>query len=572
MFITYYNEPNRLYRNDGNLNFVDVTESVGLPMNRTRTTGANFGDYDLDGFLDLYITNFGEQATADTNSLYRNIGGDFFKDVTIETNTADYCDPVTAGSLCNDFPGRQSYCSIFFDFDLDGDQDLYISNDREDFSNSLLLNNDGVFKDVSAFTQSNIRIFSMNTGFADCNGDGWYDLYCTNIGPSSHLLWDPRIEKFVEVGEDLGTQLNSTGWGGNFFDADLDGDQDLYGCSQSTNFSSPNTLYIKNGQGVYHAPERYKGGLAGIDHIPSFSNAIGDIDHDGIPEIAVSHAGDDNFFLFKSCEANSNNYVKLDLEGKFSNTDAIGARIEVFTPNTYQITQKVSHQAYLAQNSDIINIGLGVECQIDSVVITWPYPNSRDVYTNLILNELNTLIESEGVQPGDDPVDCFPGTLCCDGDDCTIGETFDVDCKCSGGVKTDQDGDGYCSVFDPNDEDPCIPNAARCLLESVHAINSDPFSDESSISRSGNSKFLEFDVHPNPVKQGRNLHINLNSLNEQVSILIWDLYGNSIYSESEIDSNIDHFKISTKSFEIGTYFINVQTDKGRKTDKFFILD
>lgn len=394
LFVACFQAPNRLYENDGNLNFTDVTASLGLPLDNATTIGANFGDYDMDGFLDLYITNYGDGVVADTNSLYKNINGLSFEDVTAETGTQDYCEIDTGGETCDDSNGRQSFCSLFFDYDLDGDQDLYISNDRVEFRNALLENNDGVFTEVSVETKAGIQIFSMNTGFGDCNGDGYYDLYCTNVGPSSHLIWDPAAQVYIDEAEARGTIFNKIGWGGNFFDYDLDGDLDLYVSALEANFDEPNALYVNDGTGFYTEPLANSGGLDGVDHVTSYSNAIGDLNNDGLPDIAVSHAGDNNFFLFENCEAGLNNFVKLDLEGTMSNKDALGARVEIYTPNTYQITQKVSSNAYIAQNSDIMTIGVGSEASIDSIVITWPFPNSKETYTDISINSVNLIVEN----------------------------------------------------------------------------------------------------------------------------------------------------------------------------------
>ena len=120
--------------------------------------------------------------------------------------------------------------------------------------------------------------------------------------------------------------------------------------------------------------------MSHISH-SSMGADMADINNDGYLDIAVTHVGGYNFHLWTSCEGNSNNYVKLKLQGTNSNRDAYGARVEVYTPDSYQITQKVSHNAYVAQNSDILTIGIGEETVIDSIRITWPFEGSVTVLT-----------------------------------------------------------------------------------------------------------------------------------------------------------------------------------------------
>ena len=419
LFASVFQGPNRMYKNDGDLNFTDVTEEMGLPLDNSTTFGANFGDYDQDGYLDLYITNYGFGMVADTNSMYKNINGEFFEDVTIETGTGNYCDPSFAGALCNTNPGRQSFASTFFDYDLDGDVDLYVTNDRSSFQNALYENNgDGTFTDVASATQSDVNIDGMNAGFGDSNGDGYFDLYVTNTGPSAHLVYDPNQNVYEESAEMIGTIFNRVGWGANFFDYDLDGDEDLYVCSQYPIFGQPNAFYVNDGTGNYTEPFALTGGLGGEDYTLSHCNVIGDIDNDGYQDIAVSGYGSTGTHkLWSSCEANESNYLKFKLVGQLSNADAYGALVEVYTPNDLQRRQKVSQNAYLAQNSDIITVGLGFESIIDSVVISWPFPNSKTVLLNseITLNSLN-IIHEDGTAPpddddDDDDDDCWSGSI-----------------------------------------------------------------------------------------------------------------------------------------------------------------
>jgi hypothetical protein len=460
LFVTAFQAPNRIFINDGDLNLTDMTLSMGLPLDNSTTFGANFGDYDSDGFLDLYIANYGVGMSAHTNSMYKNINGEFFEDVTIETGTANYCDPEFGGTLCDTSPGRQSFCSIFFDYDLDGDLDLYVSNDRMYFPNALFENNgDGTFTDVAEATLSNITIDAMNTGLGDSNGDGYFDIYVTNSYldnslTSALLVYDPDQNTYIESAAATGTEMNRLGWGGNFFDYDLDGDEDLYVCSGHAIFEEPNAFYVNDGNGNFTEPFATTGGLGGVDHTYSRCNAIGDYDNDGYQDIAVSGKFDQEHHLWHSCESVNNTFVKLDLIGQVSNADGYGALVEIYYNEDIKRIQKVSQNAYLSQNSDIITFGIGTASSIDSIVVNWPYPNSKSVLTesDILLNDLNIIVEDipdgeEEEEDDDDDTTPTPGMQCYTdftsdaGIDGAYGQAA---WKGGGGASfVDFDGDGY---------------------------------------------------------------------------------------------------------------------------------
>jgi len=114
-FVTSFNGENYLFENDGNMNFTDVTDIRGLANDAADTYSANFADLDKDGWLDLYIARYGEDIVGDTNSMYRyNPHAQLYLNVTSQSGTS------------NGF--RESLATAFFDFDLDGDLDLYVSN------------------------------------------------------------------------------------------------------------------------------------------------------------------------------------------------------------------------------------------------------------------------------------------------------------------------------------------------------------------------------------------------------------------------------------------------------------
>ena len=162
-FVTGLEGVNKFYRNDGDMNFTDISSTIGIFQTDFFTYGASFGDIDNDGDLDLFISN---RSPDDHNYLYRNDSGTYV-DI---TNTSGIS-----------LEGQLSFCSIFFDYDKDGLQDIYVSNDKEENINRLYRNlGDGVFQDVSLTSNAGINISAMTTTLGDYNNDGWFDIYITN--------------------------------------------------------------------------------------------------------------------------------------------------------------------------------------------------------------------------------------------------------------------------------------------------------------------------------------------------------------------------------------------------------
>ncbi len=394
LFIVAFDGYSRLYQNTGSMTFTEITSSAGLPTGTNKTFGANFGDYDRDGFLDLYVTNYGINGAGGyglPNFLYHNNGDLTFTDVTTATGTSN--------------GNQQSFCSTFFDYDNNGTSDLYVVNDRFDFPNALYaVSTNGTFTDVSDTSGSDIQIWAMNGGVGDYNNDGYLDVYVTNShigGNHSWLMHNHGDGTFADSAAAAGVLFNRFGWGGNFFDFDNDCDEDLYVCcSQFGLNGSPNAMYVNQGTGVYTEPLFATGGLGGIDTMHSFSNAIGDYNNDGKLDIVVSNAKwgtiEYPFVLWKNEESNSNNWLKINLTGQQSNRDAVGTMLEFWIGCTKYIRFTYTSNAFLCQNARTITFGLGTATALDSLKIIWPSMNSIDVIpgADLTINQVNSIVET----------------------------------------------------------------------------------------------------------------------------------------------------------------------------------
>ncbi len=289
---------NRLYRNElvpaGRLAFTDVTRQAGVG-DPGYGMGVAIGDYDVDGYEDLYVTNFG------ANVLYRNLGDGRFADVTGQAGAGDE---------------RWSTSASFADFDADGLPDLYIANyeafsvgnnkscfhkdgrrdycgpDIYDGVDDRLLHNegDGRFRDVTA--DFGIRGAQPGLGVAALELDD-KPAYLVANDARANQLWRRHGRSFVDAGLDSGVAFNVDGraeasMGIAIGDYDNDGDEDIFLSHLAT---ETNTLY-KRAPGYYYYDVTDSAGL-GSPSLPftGFGTGFFDLDNDGWLDLFVANGG-----------------------------------------------------------------------------------------------------------------------------------------------------------------------------------------------------------------------------------------------------------------------------------------
>ena len=219
-----------LFRNRGDGTFDDVTDRAGVQNGRF-CKGAAFGDYDGDGLPDLYVSNLGG-----ANRLYHNEGDGRFTDVALELGVDQPLD---------------SFACWFFDYDNDGDLDLYSTcyeqrerpstifgyykNGATGFNTMRLYRNDaGQFADVTRAVGLDRAVFPMGSNFGDIDEDGFQDFYLATGDPDFASLWPNLMlrndggKRFQDVTTATGTGHLQKGHGVSFGDLDSDGDQDVY--------------------------------------------------------------------------------------------------------------------------------------------------------------------------------------------------------------------------------------------------------------------------------------------------------------------------------------------------------
>jgi hypothetical protein len=401
LYVTTFNSPNIMYRNEGNGRFTDVTASSGTGDPRWSASAA-FGDIDNDGDLDLYVTNYID-FTLDNNkycgepgpgrraychpdeyngvpdSLYRNRGDGRFDDISAAAGVAD---PIGKGLGV-----------VFLDLNDDGWQDLYIANDKT--INFLYLNRkDGTFQDISmtagtGFSESGMPQAGMGTDAADMNGDGRQDLIVTNLDYETNELYANNGDlTFTDITFPAGLggpNFLNVGFGVDFLDYDHDADMDMLIINghildnialfkDKVSYAQPRSLMANDGKGRF----REVGPLLGADFVkPDVGRgvAVGDMDDDGDLDFFVNN-NDRPARLFRNDGGSqAGHWLLLRLQGARGNTDGIGARVRVTTRDAAgkAVTQTADARtasSYCSQNDTRLHFGLGPAAAAD-IEVRW---------------------------------------------------------------------------------------------------------------------------------------------------------------------------------------------------------
>lgn len=377
--------PNSLLRNDGAGRFDDATEAAGLLSFHPTHSGA-WGDYDNDGWLDLFVANESSPAPKPPHAdqLYHSNGDGTFTEVGAAQGFANlgFTKGLTLG-----------------DFNNDGQIDAYVSNLNG--ANALYANGgDGQtprFGDVSHTAGVRDPYVSFPAWFWDYDNDGWQDILVAgfdmaDLDDMAAIYLDqpfgaehPRLYRnrgdgtFEERAAQAGLDRVILPMGANFGDLDNDGWLDAYFGTGMPDMRTllPNRMFRNNGDGAF-ADVTTSGGFGTLQKGHGIS--FGDIDHDGDQDIyqvlGAAFEGDVAPNVLLENPGHGNHWICLELEGVHANRDAIGARIHVqvrtAAGETRHIHVTVGHGGSFGSSPLRAEIGLGDAVQIDGVNVRWP--------------------------------------------------------------------------------------------------------------------------------------------------------------------------------------------------------
>ncbi|MCB0820154.1 MAG: CRTAC1 family protein [Bacteroidetes bacterium] len=375
----------RLYRNNGDFVFEDVTAQSGIIQSEDHWGyGLNWGDFDLDGDLDLYVANYNwDTAPAGTDMLYKNNGDFTFSMVNLSAGIANEHAPTFQG--------------VWLDYDFDLDPDLIIANDREAFTNLVYRNNgNGQFTNFTNQTNFTYFICSMCATVGDYDNDGRYDIYFTNTPFTGNRLFRfSELNYFQEVSGELGVRLFQYSWGSTWLDYDNDGWQDLYVGTELYDILETNigeNYLLRNTQNGFEW--QFDAGFG--DYLGTTNSlARADFNNDGAPDLLTHSQAPLGTGVWINNE-HSNNYLRIMPKGVISNRDGVGVRMELYTPSGNQYRYTLCGEQYISQNTQWQHFGLGSETEIDSLILKWP-SGHIDVYFDVDINESIVLQEGSSL-------------------------------------------------------------------------------------------------------------------------------------------------------------------------------
>jgi len=341
-------ESHFLFRNRGDGTFEDVSKKAGVNNpNLYYGLGAAWGDYDNDGWPDLYVAN-----DTTPNYLYHNNHDGTFTDVGMLSGSALSGDGRAEGSMGVDFG----------DYDHRGLLDIVVTNFAEQSTALYHNRGHGEFDDVrenAAIARETYPLVGWGAGFVDMDNDGWLDLF--------------------EVNGHVYPQMDSV--------------------KGSAPYAQPMLLFRNNRNSTFSNVSA-AASIAGMPGKSRRGVAFGDLANDGNIDMVVLNVGEAPSLLLNTSK-NTNHRVLFKLVGVKSNRAAIGARVTVKAGGLVQFNEVRGGGSYLSQNDLRLHFGLGPAASMDSVQIRWPNGNVEEI-KNLAADKIYTVVEGQGIKSSDE--------------------------------------------------------------------------------------------------------------------------------------------------------------------------
>ena len=416
-----------LYRNNGDGTFTDVTQKAGLSGDRMWATGAAFGDYDGDGWADLFVSHyvdfhlddmaaFGSSETCrylgldvqcgpfglkgSTDNLYRNNRDGTFTDVSKKAGVADT-------------EHRYGLTAIWSDFGNRGKLDLFVTNDGQ--PNYLYQGNGrGVFEEIGfssgvGLSDSGARQANMGIAVGDYMHTGRMSLLISHFDNEYAAFYrNDGDMSFTDVAAPSGIGRGTrgyVGWGDSFVDFSNDGWQDVFMVNghvypqvdqirSNLRYLEPKLLFLNQRNGTFKDISKLAGAAIQIPQV-SRGMAIGDLFNDGKLEAVVENLKGQPMIL-RPEGGPQNHWISFQLEGAKSNRLALNARVRATAGDLVQLGEVISGGSYLSQNDLRIHFGLAGHERVDKAEILWP-SGKVEVLTNLVGDRFYIVREGAGV-------------------------------------------------------------------------------------------------------------------------------------------------------------------------------
>ena len=336
----------RLYHNNGDGTFTDITERAGLTNKDGKSLAVVLADLNGDGWTDIFIAN-----DTQRNFIYLNNGDGTFRDVSF----------TSGGGFSEDGKAEAGMSADAADVRHTGQYDVYVSHLDFQLNRYYRNNGDATFTDATVATglgQTNYLNSSFGAKFFDFDNDGWLDLLVTN----GHIL-DNIVLYHADVTYAEVRKLYRNLGNGKFADATA---------TQGETFREPRV-----GRGL----------------------AVGDYDNDGWQDFLVSNNGEDaQLFRNDGGSAPRNHWLGVHLIGTKSNRDGIGAKLKLVAGNLVSYDQQKGGMSFCSAQDPRIYFGLGSRARIETLEIEWP-SGVKDVVRNLAADQIITIEEGKGVTP-----------------------------------------------------------------------------------------------------------------------------------------------------------------------------
>jgi enediyne biosynthesis protein E4 len=342
--------PDRLLRNEGHGRFADVTDAAGITRADGPGLGVSTGDYDGDGWLDLYVAN-----DSTPNQLWINQKNGTFLD----------SGPVS-GAAVNAAGNPEGSMGIASgDFDADGDEDLFITNIAGETYAFYVNTGRGDFDDARVrvgVAQPTAAVTGFGTDFFDYDNDGWLDLFIAN--GAVNIIESQRGDPFP--------------------------------------FRMKNQLLRNLGTGRFADASALAGPVLARAEV-SRGAAFGDVDNDGDLDVLVTNnSGPTRLLLNQARRSDAgHHWLQIRLEQPAGNRFAVGARVGIERAGQPTIWRRVrSDGSYLSASDLRVHVGLGRSPAVDAVIVEWPDGGSigemRERWTNVQADRLVTLRRGTG--------------------------------------------------------------------------------------------------------------------------------------------------------------------------------